>query len=789
MLNPGMGTYVVMYYRKKSPQDTFVPKSTFATVHVLDFTDPSPFWSFGDVPAGSIRYALTNGLFRAPLFPHSAPQNDFLCGRRVTTADEEGSQPGPEFFLRPLDIGQVFCVGQEFPVTEVTGPHSRKHNQFCRHRLQVAAYRLFNKDLTGLQTDPTRKRLKISRLLTAFPQFSEGSIRKWLKDFAESTRAGKDSGVWLLKLDAPQLDEDELRNLITPEMACAYESMMAEQQRISDAELLLFDPLAKDAGQRAINLEDVDDVQSESESVSTTPAATAAAKKRIRPSQNITGPLADVIRTSPWHLTANFISAVQGRTALQLRGLGDPSGHGEAFSFMKASASNMILGKSAGNLAPTSNEYRQEVTKIWEAQVAALSASSPTRSDPVLPNSFTPALPKGSKLTIQRRVGDQVLTETLEDPLLIAAYLRHRLQTAAAAQADKKIRRGFVAPDALPVVSGTDLLPHQARNVKPGGDKKRSRPPQSSSASANKNLQIKCGACGQVGHMRTNRVCPLFGQVIPEASEHHSESSASTGPLKLKIKVAPVGSGSGSSNDSTLSSTDSIFPSPVLVPVSHRPKGPPIQPLPAKPRKRPRKLTPKQRHAMFLSSLTAENRAKLVELSSHLVAAVDAMIALPTTLAFHKPVSRKLYPLYYKIIAQPLDLSSIRAKAVSLTYLKSADLLDDFNLMARNCDQFNGQGSPLSLVAWDMVERVQSILRSEAVQELDAFLIEHVKMPSEEESNDVGAEVVSILTDNETSDVAEPEGDGDDVEHGKDDHGTEETTVSVPSTVQEADAN
>lgn len=69
-MNPGMGAYIVLYYRKKSPQDTFVPRSTFALVQVLDFTDPSPFMMFGDVLAGCSRYALCNGLFRAPLFPH-----------------------------------------------------------------------------------------------------------------------------------------------------------------------------------------------------------------------------------------------------------------------------------------------------------------------------------------------------------------------------------------------------------------------------------------------------------------------------------------------------------------------------------------------------------------------------------------------------------------------------------------------------------------------------------------------------------------------------------------------
>lgn len=203
LMNPGMGAYIVLYYRKKSPQDTFVPKSTFALVQVLDFTDPSPFMMFGDVPAGCSRYALCNGLFRAPLFLHKATNSDFIVSRHThqqsatddsNAAASTSTQPDAEFYLRPLEAAPVLLVGQEFPLVEVPGPHSRRHNLFCRQRLQVAAYRLFNKDPLLPDSGHSRRRLKIGRLLTAFPQFSEGSIRKWLKEYAESTRAGKDSG-------------------------------------------------------------------------------------------------------------------------------------------------------------------------------------------------------------------------------------------------------------------------------------------------------------------------------------------------------------------------------------------------------------------------------------------------------------------------------------------------------------------------------------------------------------------------------------------------------------------
>ena len=30
-------------------------------------------------------------------------------------------------------------------------------------------------------------------------------------------------------------------------------------------------------------------------------------------------------------------------------------------------------------------------------------------------------------------------------------------------------------------------------------------------------FQLKCGACGQIGHMRTNKECPLYQKAAPSA--------------------------------------------------------------------------------------------------------------------------------------------------------------------------------------------------------------------------------------------------------------------------------
>jgi hypothetical protein len=575
-------------------------------------------------------------------------------------------------------------------------------------------------------------------------------------------------GVWLLKEDAPQLDEDELRALVTPETICQYESMMAEQQRLSDAELIFYDPF---------NLHQFEEEVEESGGVDDNSRGKTT---KIRSKE-----LEELTTAAPWNTTANFLNAIQGRCTLKLRGIGDPSGRSEAFSFVKAPGEK---GTSSSVANSVGSDYRQDISRIWESHINSISqgainavnlsagnninvsATMTTSTSVATISSSAPSFPEGCKLVISRRFGaDQWVCEEITDPLVIRAYLRVRQNCASSSAADKKLRRAFVAPDALPTLSASDAAPLSTVKTKKKpaskeagglGTKTLKKPATTvqttsmNATTAEKSLQIKCGACGQVGHMRTNRICPMFsdgsGSTI---SSIVTSSSATTGPeLKLKLKL---------STNTLISSNESIYPSPVLLPVSQRPKGPEIEPLQ---RKRPRrKLTAKQVHAQFLASQSIQVKSKLAALSTILISIVDGLILLPSTLAFHKPVPRKLYPLYYKLISHPIDLSSIRSKAVALSYKNSQEFLEDFNLLLSNCVTFNGQEAPLSDVARDMLARVKVSLESEEIKEIDTFLEQNISKNenqerftdnNEDEDDKVHIEIdqgddVSIMTDQE----------------------------------------
>uniref|UniRef100_A0A7S1D8C8 Bromo domain-containing protein n=1 Tax=Cyclophora tenuis TaxID=216820 RepID=A0A7S1D8C8_CYCTE len=77
---------------------------------------------------------------------------------------------------------------------------------------------------------------------------------------------------------------------------------------------------------------------------------------------------------------------------------------------------------------------------------------------------------------------------------------------------------------------------------------------------------------------------------------------------------------------------------------------------------------------------------------------------------FHRPVDRRLYPRYYEVISDPIDLQTIRDKNQKYEYKTGEAFLKDFNLMKNNAIKFNGESSWLALEAKKIYEFVKSTL-------------------------------------------------------------------------------
>ena len=83
---------------------------------------------------------------------------------------------------------------------------------------------------------------------------------------------------------------------------------------------------------------------------------------------------------------------------------------------------------------------------------------------------------------------------------------------------------------------------------------------------------------------------------------------------------------------------------------------------------------------------------------------VDCCIKIDQTKVFHKPVKKKDYPDYFEIIKQPIDLYEMKNKTKRSEYKNREQFLDDFNLLVRNCEVYNGDSHEVTRQAHKIYE-------------------------------------------------------------------------------------
>ncbi|KAF8973618.1 TAF1 transcription initiation factor TFIID subunit TAF1 [Flammula alnicola] len=512
--NFGMGSVLVNYYRKKDEKDEHVPKGDLGFPFVLEPQDESPFMKFGYVYPGQTIPALYNNLMRAPLFRHKPYQTDFLVVRSTIKGETK-------YYLR--EIKNLFVIGQTYPVTEVPGPHSRKITNTIKYRLQIIAFKLLKKS--------QGERLKISRLMKYFPDQNELQMRQRLKEFMEYHRRGPHQGFWRLKPNWPIPTDAEMLKMVGPEQVVLTESMQVGQRHLQDA-----------------GYSHAADVAEGDES-------------NLSVEQQL----------APWITTKNFLFATQAKAMLRLHGEGDPSGRGEAFSFIRISMKDIFVKagedyeqkmaeaenrpKSAHryNVAEQQLIYKSEIERIWKAQFDSLSRKDEpqlsddeekrevkkTQTQPSAPGPSARASPAysrassqerdregsvgldGSKsvLRIKRLVDGVWRTEIIRDPAVIRAYVRGRqaveeeatladsLAPTGDADKDKRAKKRLEEEIARMKKNQERRLHRKnAKIVKEGGT------PMQLNRPVKPDTTRRCGHCGQMGHMKTNRKCPRWAE-------------------------------------------------------------------------------------------------------------------------------------------------------------------------------------------------------------------------------------------------------------------------------------
>jgi transcription initiation factor TFIID subunit 1 len=334
--NFGMGSRLINYYRRKNMEDISRPKLDVGETAVLLPQDKSPFSVFGHIDPGQMTPAVYNSMFKAPVFRQEAKPTDFVVVRNTTGLD------GPSWYIRSAE--NLHVVGQEFPSVDVPGPHSRKVTTAAKNRLKMVSYR-------QIRRKPIH-RISVAEVTKHFTDTTDMQNRQKMKEFMQFSKEHKE---WEMRPGEAIPDEEMVRSLVKPEDVCLLESMQVGQQHLLDAGFTKADDDSdEDDGKEGRSIEQ---------------------------------------QLAPWFTSRNFIHAAQGKAMLQLHGEGDPSGRGEAFSFIKTSMKGGFkamgesvedkldakklkeLGGHSYNVARQQKSYEESIRRIWDAQRRSLSST------------------------------------------------------------------------------------------------------------------------------------------------------------------------------------------------------------------------------------------------------------------------------------------------------------------------------------------------------------------------------------------------------------------------------
>jgi transcription initiation factor TFIID subunit 1 len=199
---------------------------------------------------------------------------------------------------------------------------------------------------------------------------------------------------------------------------------------------------------------------------------------------------------------------------------------------------------------------------------------------------------------------------------------------------------------------------------------------------------IRCTQCGQAGHMRTNRSCPLY--MADEVRSSSTKKTAGDGsednstPLKLKVKKMATAS----------SASDDKGVEKITVNLSELREG--ARKHHAE-KKRKRLQEVKEQAELYkrpyMNNVVKQSRSRMpVEhLKSNLESVVSKLLDMPESELFRAAVDRALVKDYYLIIKQPMDLGTIQKKVDEQKYDSMREFIKDLELIVSNSKIYNGE--------------------------------------------------------------------------------------------------
>ena len=295
-----------------------------------------------------------------------------------------------------------------------------------------------------------------------------------------------------------------------------------------------------------------------------------------------------------------------------------------------------------------------------------------------------------------------VRQELVRNPEIIDVYLRIRTTKG------KEVIKQFTAPDEQEKVEmrrNKKRIQEQLRRLTRNKEKEK----QGTSSQPRKNkmkqdVKLKCGACGQVGHMRTNKGCPQFHPVpIPapsltsiekgeEAFDGHAFSDDEDLMVVDGTKVKLTRKFIKRLEEDKSKSLKLKLPKDV---VQEAPK--------EVVKKRPRADSMTLYELPHRKTSNRQRKDPKVTLSTMLEEIVNEMRHMPDVDPFLLPVSKSV-PNYHTIIQRPMDLQTIRRNVQQMKYSNREEFLVDVNQMVENSTRYNGDAHVYTITAKKILE-------------------------------------------------------------------------------------
>ncbi|NWS76960.1 TAF1 factor, partial [Crotophaga sulcirostris] len=393
------------------------------------------------------------------------------------------------------------------------------------------------------------------------------------------------------------------------------------------------------------------------------------------------------------------------------------------FEEMGKNIENMLQNKKTSSQLSREREEqeRKELQRMLLGEDTSGASANSHKDDDTASVTSLNSSATGRRLKIYRTFRDEdgkeyVRCETVRKPAVIDAYCRIRTTK------DEEFIRKFALFDEQhreEMRKERRRIQEQLRRLKRNQEKEKLKGPPEKKPKKMKerpDLKLKCGACGAIGHMRTNKFCPLYYQTnappsnpvaMTEEQEEELEKTVIHNDNEELIKVEGTKIVLGKQ---LIESADEVRRKSLVLKF-------PKQQLPPKKKRRVGTTV----HCDYLNrphkSIHRRRTDPMVTLSSILEGIINDIRDLPNTYPFHTPVNPKVVKDYYKIITRPMDLQTLRENVRKRQYPSREEFREHLELIVKNSATYNGPKHSLTQISQSMLDLCDEKLKEASLKE------------------------------------------------------------------------